>query len=324
MTETKEPLDRRRKRRVLLALVGGVVAVALTSTAATAGAWTFKITGTKIGIRFRTAADWNTPSGPGGYDGDQFDGECWTWGTPVGAYSNRIWWLGTTRFGKGYIPDTFLTSPNKANQPIPGAPQCGSTPTPPPPSDDGSVYFSPYNGDGPDNGLDADSSILRRNWTYDNGTCNPGLSGGFADVINNRRIRTLSGWSAGRLGPLYFMKQFPDRAKNINRVVLFDPGVESELSDCDQRIGASQVIANWLRSNPSAELMIIAGSVTATNRHAGIQKYYFGSIRGTDLVNRVLVCNDDNADHPTALLRNKTLIRYPLSQCPSWTYGWRP
>jgi hypothetical protein len=127
MTHAPKPKLIRVAAALLLALF-------LTSEglAAQAASWVFKITKTGIGIKFRNSPNWSDSAGPGGYDGDTFTGECWNWGTAQGSYANRIWWVGTTKLGRGWIPDAYLTSPNRANEPIPGAPQCGSS-TPPPP-----------------------------------------------------------------------------------------------------------------------------------------------------------------------------------------------
>jgi LGFP repeat len=109
---------------LILSVLSILLSAVILAPAQAAGAWSFKITKTGIGIRFRNSPNWIDSAGAGGYDGDAFNGECWDWGTAQGNYANRIWWQGTTRFGRGWIPDAYLSSPNKANQPIPGAPQC--------------------------------------------------------------------------------------------------------------------------------------------------------------------------------------------------------
>lgn len=73
--------------------------------------------------------------------GTQVDLICGTNGEAVGPYSNRRWHKVTVRSGStagqvGWIADRYLTTPNRANQPTPGEPECGQAPptTPPPPT----------------------------------------------------------------------------------------------------------------------------------------------------------------------------------------------
>lgn len=58
---------------------------------------------------------------------------CWAWGDAVGPYANRLWWLISYAGRQFYAADRYLSTPNAANQPPPGQPQCGSTPPPLPP-----------------------------------------------------------------------------------------------------------------------------------------------------------------------------------------------
>jgi hypothetical protein len=134
----------RRMTAFTMALVAGVVVASSMAQASTArGArpvvkrsgqtLTYYISGTQIGIRFRNSPHWNDVGGSGGYDGDWASLVCGTWGDPVGPYANRRWHLVQTRFGQGYLPDRFLTTPNVANQPTPGESECGAPQPPSPP-----------------------------------------------------------------------------------------------------------------------------------------------------------------------------------------------
>ncbi|WP_405425856.1 hypothetical protein [Micromonospora sp. NBC_00617] len=54
---------------------------------------------------------------------------CGDWGEAVGPYTNRRWHLVTPLDGPakgqvGYIADRYLNTPNSANQPTPGEPEC--------------------------------------------------------------------------------------------------------------------------------------------------------------------------------------------------------
>ena len=54
---------------------------------------------------------------------------CGTWGQAVGPYANRRWHLVTPLSGPaagqyGWIADRYLNTPNRANEPTPGEPEC--------------------------------------------------------------------------------------------------------------------------------------------------------------------------------------------------------
>lgn len=121
-------------------------------------------------------------------------------------------------------------------------------------------------------------------------------------------VTTLAGWSAGRLGPLYYLARASSAQEmRINYILLIDPGSYSELSSsCDSHIGAGNLLANWLLQSSSHHLVVLAGDVTAdTNHpisgyaHAGIQNVYFNAIRSlaarsaanARIRAQVLVCN---------------------------------
>ncbi|GAA3181202.1 hypothetical protein GCM10010531_39290 [Blastococcus jejuensis] len=54
--------------------------------------------------------------------------QCWTWGDAVGPYVNRLWWLVSYAGRQFYVADRYLSTPNVANQPPAGQPQCGGSP----------------------------------------------------------------------------------------------------------------------------------------------------------------------------------------------------
>ncbi len=88
------------------------------------------------GVSSRNAPSVNARNGYGAPEGAVVTTVCWTWGDAVGPYSNRLWWLIAYSGRQFYAADRYLSTPNVANRPPPGEPQCGSpsqgSPPPPP------------------------------------------------------------------------------------------------------------------------------------------------------------------------------------------------
>ena len=168
--------------------------------------------------------------------------------------------------------------------------------------------------------------------------------GKFADLVGGRRVTTLAGWSIGRMGPLYFIRDYPERRRNISYILLFDPGSYHELlGDCD-RSNLSTVLANWLGAPGSNNrLAILAGkaSYDAANPsivngrryyHRGIQDVYFRAIRGNAaLSSRVAVCNYNSMSHEDVFINFQFMMNQPRigTTCPRAPDGskptpWRP
>lgn len=65
------------------------------------------------------------------YYGDRLELICGTNGDSVGPYSNKRWHyaknLSRPEAGTTWIPDRYMDTPNKANQPTPGERECGAT-----------------------------------------------------------------------------------------------------------------------------------------------------------------------------------------------------
>lgn len=59
---------------------------------------------------------------------------CWDWGDAVGPYNNRLWWQISYAGRTFWAADRYLSTPNAANQPPPGQPQCSASTPPPPPA----------------------------------------------------------------------------------------------------------------------------------------------------------------------------------------------
>ncbi len=118
-----------------LAVVIAVVASTLLAAAAPASAAlavTVVNTGGQ-GISSRSAPQLGATNGYGAPEGAAVTTVCWTWGDSVGPYSNRLWWLINYAGRQFYAADRYLSTPNAANQPPAGEPQCGSVSQPPPP-----------------------------------------------------------------------------------------------------------------------------------------------------------------------------------------------
>lgn len=355
-----------------VAIAAGVV-TALPPAATAAGGPTYPVMNTSEyppdGIYFRNGPDWNNTSrvtGWGVYAGDRVQLWCWQTGADNvlrRSGGNNVWYiaLNVTRPSRsggensGWINAHFVNDGTQPYQVAPGVPACvnGQVPqtpqpnpgTPPVPQlrDGGSVYYSPYDSDTIKYRLLglmsvtvpslATVTMYRQAWDSP-ATCNGSLVGNFPDVVGNRRITTLSGWSIGRQGPLYFLRDYPNRRANIHYVVLFDPGSYDELtSDCT-RSTASQIYQNWLLSDSHNRLVIFSGATTRDVGHPsrvngrtyydrGIQEVYFTKIRGTATASRVTVCEYNNMSHPDVWINFRAWQNYaPItSSCPTAADG---
>jgi hypothetical protein len=160
------------------------------------------------------------------------------------------------------------------------------------------------------------------------GSCSTIHGGNYPDVIDGKRVTTLSGWSLGRLGPVYAMiNNFGRVEESVDSITLFDPGSLGDLTGgCDPSFNQHALYANWLSANSESRLLILAGKVTrdednpdAQGRlHQGIQQVLFGEIRGTPLAQQVLVCNYDDLSHHEVLWHFRYVVQYgPQSSCPT-------
>jgi hypothetical protein len=87
------------------------------------------------GVFYRNSPSWGDTSrttGKGGYYGETVELVCGAWGDAVGPYATRRWHLvdnlSRPAAGRGWLPDRYLNTPNKANQATPGEPECGAAP----------------------------------------------------------------------------------------------------------------------------------------------------------------------------------------------------
>lgn len=128
--------------------------------------------------------------------------------------------------------------------------------------------------------------------------CDTSRAASFPSVIDSQRITQLAGYSIGRLGPIYFLKQAPTRASEIDYILLLDPGNSDNLSGCDAnpKIGAWNVLAHWLSLSPGNRLVIMSGPLTSSEEHAAIRAYYLRDLSAATLATQVFVC-DTSTSH---------------------------
>lgn len=148
---------------------------------------------------------------------------------------------------------------------------------------------------------------------------------------------TLSGWSLGRLGPLYFLKGAgPDRVAQIKTIVLYDPGNLGEFQDsCDKSIDVNGLLANWLKGDSDRRLIILTGGTTedknafGTSKFTGLWKYYLAGIWNQSFANRAMICDYDKMDHFEVLNQFRYATRMPPLSCQTAPDGtpaiqWHP
>jgi hypothetical protein len=324
-------------------------------------------------VWFRNGPDWNNTSGVTGwgvYKGDRVQLLCWQTGADNALRKvngqkyyggNNVWYIANnltrpTRPGganSGWINAHYVNDGMPAYKVAPGVPACvggrppaTSTPQPAAVPSGGSVYYSPYGGDtityhyGPGNKLRrsltitslATKTLYSGKWEPSKG--NKSMLDDFAAVVSNRRITTLSGWSVGRQGPVYYLREFqsknPGGVAPIHYIVLFDPGAYGELTTDTYRSEISGNFQKWLQSNGSNRLVIFAGATTRDASHPsvvngkkyyhrGIQEVYFPKIRGTNTASRVTVCNYDAMSHEDVWINFQLQQNFaPItSSCPT-------
>lgn len=347
---------------LLLAGVAGTALEITPAAAATGPVFTVMNTSETLpdGVWFRNSPhndDTNRETGFGVYMYEQVQASCYEWGDAVGPYSNQVWYYATdiTRpsvnghANVGYINTHYVNDGMSANQVYPGIPLCGGPPPPPPPPS-ALIYYSPYNVNDPARYKVSDSTVsmvYKANWST--GTCGnsrPAYDRAMSYLQPGQAIKTLSGWSLGRTGPIYFLQNAQSQLGQINYIILIDPGYYSQLA-CDRQINAGVVLANWLQANLNAHLVVISSyQVSQQNSSKGIQETYFNAIRnlqnqtGSDLRSRVLTCNYGTAtrfSHQDAFYSGQYWIAHEigtsLSSCPTLrddagsfapTYAWHP
>lgn len=276
------------------------------------------------GVWFRTDTNNNTEriTGLGIYAGDVMSVECWSWGVPIGSYSNQIWYRGSNktrptapggRPNRGWMNTHYVNDGMTANNYHPAVPSCSVYDAPPPqaPTTSSSVaYYSGVNsaGAGQADALqvarvltDAPNATFDGQWTS-GVKCSPNKN---AVNFAGANIKRLAGFSLGRLGPVYALNYLrwhngAEYANSIDYVVMFDPGNSVDLlsSDSCDRYGTAADAGNtlgWWLTQPNTDhrLVILSGSRTAEQQHKGIQEAYFNVIRRNwpAARSKIIVCN---------------------------------
>ncbi len=307
------------------------------------------------GVWFRNSphtADTSRITGLGVYMNEQVQLQCYAWGDAVGPYNDTLWYFVTNvsrptvdgMADQGYLNALYINDSQKANVVDAGVSHCGnggggagsggkSTPG------GRAVYYSPYGAGShlPNTSPAQVLTIPDRSWKS-NGHCSP--SNTYASTPSTRdgkSVTTLAGWSLGRVGVLYELESLNAHhsamLSQINYVLMIDPGGYEDLSSsCDSAAGGA--LAMWLKTDPSAHLVVLSGPVTLDSAHpvngyasAGIQNYYFNAIRSADsggnLRSRVLVCNYSDAgqsisqSHQTIYSSASYLTGQPMiTSCP--------
>lgn len=340
------PLSRARLVAITLAIVSISVSTVLVASPVSAANPIYTVMNTSEtppdGVWFRRSprtSDTDRVTGHGVYRNERVELRCYAWGEAVGSYANRLWYkaLNVTRRtnagveNSGYLNAHYVNDGMASNQVAPGVPPCTAPPTP----GGASVYYSGAGDAGWNYARPYASYIMTdngsrgyRDWSH--GNCQSDWADDYPTVVGGRTVTTLAGWSLGRLGPIYLLANASMR-RNVNYILMFDPGSLSELRGCDRTVGASSRLATWLRERSSNQLVIMAGAATKPNRHQSIQDIYFApSIRGnSSITDQVLVCNVENNgvpwSHEDVIRGYAWMINQPApSRCPSGFLGWRP
>ncbi|HKX73414.1 MAG TPA: hypothetical protein VJM32_05340 [Candidatus Saccharimonadales bacterium] len=282
---------------------------------------------------------------------------CGTWGVSVGQDGdpnrpnyNRRWHQITIPNGQvGWMPDRYLNTPNVANQLTPNEPECGQSgggnPAPQQPQPlpgGGGAYYQPRWSSGDPYPPDSVLTISRDKWSYDRTGAPRSKADCKTDKVddhlpadrNGKRVTTIGTWSVARLAPVYLIEHNFERAKQLDFIILYDPGSYANFTDpssCDQFFDQSAAYKKWLDANPNAVLMVLAGRDTrdpnwaGVGRHKGLQDKVLSKLRGYGY-NRVVVCDYRAMSHPD-VLRNFSgmMAGGKTTACPGqYSARWTP
>ncbi|WP_433917420.1 hypothetical protein OIE50_50570 [Streptomyces canus] len=234
---------------------------------------------------------------------------------------------------------------NYANVVLTGVPPLG-----------GSLYYSPYDGpvikypgdpDGVRAPAPATLTLDRKVWTSRTPACSASKAVPADSLLygkNGKQLTTLAGWSAGRLGPVYFLSSKSPWAAMVSHILLIDPGSDDykDASSCDAKYDQSRLYANWLARSPDNRLTILAGDLTAHCRRGtcdfeGLKKKVFPRIISHPKVgnrsirNQVTVCYYAKLRHEDAWLQLRGTVNAAPptpTTCPAvrgyTVRGWHP
>lgn len=222
--------------------------------------------------------------------------------------------------------------------PVPGGNGPPSSNPPPPVSPPGpaSVFYSPLTPTGGVSNLTvSDHDLSKSAWGVDRSCAvSAGLAISQSSVPST--VSTLSGWSYGRVGPMYFLVGAgAARVSHIHYVVLFDPGATRNIvGSCDTtyipqhfHTTVSAVLAAWLNHDTSNHLLILTGqnsedrfrgSRYLSSTFGGLKTYYLADIAKSSrsVVSRTLICDYNNLGHSQVLQDFYGVVRFRPSGCP--------
>lgn len=279
-------------------------------------------------------------------EGASPDYTCFTYGDRVGSVN--VWFSVTNAGGAtGYYPSYYDNSSYSSEANLTdkyGIPKCGSAPTPAPasatppattpaPRTPTAGFFSPFNrGERGDDGRVEDlrdhsvRTVHPVNWYACDARSDRPYNAAVGLLPSGQFYDRIGGWSLGRFGPVELLQGMARRndtaaRKRLTYIIQIDPGPYSDLSDCDQRLGAGKTYADWLVENSNARLVVLSGKMSQKDKSKGIQEIYFNPIRtrapGTNIRSRVLTCNYP-LDHYTIYHAGQYWIKnkVPMNSCP--------
>jgi len=151
------------------------------------------------------------------------------------------------------------------------------------------------------------------------------------------------------MGPIYFLADAgKDRTSLVRRIVLFDPGVTSEMAEvtgwrlltrpqtCDWQYDVNGLLANWLKSNQDNHLIVFTGRISeekpggnpnAEPTYAGLWKFWFADLWNQPFSDRALVCNYNEMEHKDVLRNFSGQVKATSFACPDGpgrTPPWNP
>jgi hypothetical protein len=299
------------------------------------------VTNADIGLYWRSAPDWSSgveESGQGVYNGDVVALTCLetkTGGTVPPYYNNHTWYRAHVVSGRGQgsgvINDHFLVTGSDApDQPVAGLPGCdgseeGNTGTSGASSSSTQSVF--YSGTDQPSGSSAtavaETNVALSKWESSGGNCLP------SNAIDQTPAgaSVLAAWSRGRAAIGYLLAYGrSDQIENVHRIVLFDPGKDSEMAAaCDGRYDMKQLLASWLKANSANQLVILSGERTEDKAaghfgpayFTGIRTRYLASVHGTPQAGQVLFCDYNNLAHEAVLSTFGYIVQSGASSCPT-------
>jgi hypothetical protein len=300
---------------------------------------------TDTGIYFRTDPNnWESRGALAGVDGDEVTLRCVIEGMAVGQFENHIWYKADNAKGSGLLPDHFLDTPIKANEYLAGMPRCDEDDPDKGPVTT-SVFYSPLSSPTGLREFEGSGKPANLNLKYDDWgdeTCLP-----YKATRNvPESVTTLSGWSAGRMGPVFFLAA--GRGSQIHRIVLFDPGATSDMEDdsaikkaykslrgekpdrpCDDNKGIdiNGALSSWLASNSQNQLVIFTGKDTEMKSNdedpsskpnfTALWKHYLAGIWNKPFAPQATICDYNFLSHEDAFRKFADQVQGWNGSCPS-------